>query len=206
MEEPLTCAGGLEELALALGTELEPLAAQQLAEVLEMIRSSGCAGDFASTQAEVVHRVADRCWCFITAARGQGGFLWGGDLRDSHLTHGLNTLLYIVGLLGWLGFRPFGAPYTQRIRIGWGHRMVLFIWPQPHLCGKINIISIMWAGMGPASWALFWADLLLILRWGSSDLTGNVRLTLPVRSVPSPHFLTIGVHFWCCRPRVGTFR
>jgi hypothetical protein len=31
MEETLTCAGELEELALALETELEPLAAQQLA-------------------------------------------------------------------------------------------------------------------------------------------------------------------------------
>ena len=37
MDEPITCAGELEELVLAL--ELEPLAAQQLAEVLEMIRS-----------------------------------------------------------------------------------------------------------------------------------------------------------------------
>ena len=50
----------------------------------------------------------------------------------------LNTLLYVAGLLGWLGFRPFDAPYTQRIRIGWGQMMVLFIWPQSHLYGKIN--------------------------------------------------------------------
>ena len=49
-----------------------------------------------------------------------------------------NTLLYVAGLLGWLGFRPFDAPYTQRIRIGWGQMMVLFIWPQSHLYGKIN--------------------------------------------------------------------
>jgi hypothetical protein len=50
----------------------------------------------------------------------------------------INTLLYVAGLLGWLGFRPFDAPYTQRIRIGWGQMMVLFIWPQSHLYGKIN--------------------------------------------------------------------
>ena len=50
----------------------------------------------------------------------------------------LNTLLYVAGLLGWLGFRPFDALYTQRIRIGWGQMMVLFIWPQSHLYGKIN--------------------------------------------------------------------
>jgi hypothetical protein len=40
MEEPLTCAGELEELAPALETELEPLAAQQLAKLLATIRSS----------------------------------------------------------------------------------------------------------------------------------------------------------------------
>jgi hypothetical protein len=50
----------------------------------------------------------------------------------------VNTLLYVAGLLGWLGFRPFDAPYTQRICIGWGQMMVLFIWPQSHLYGKIN--------------------------------------------------------------------
>jgi hypothetical protein len=50
----------------------------------------------------------------------------------------LNTLLYVVELLGWLGFRPFDALYTQRIRIGWGQMMVLFIWPQSHLDGTLN--------------------------------------------------------------------
>jgi hypothetical protein len=50
----------------------------------------------------------------------------------------VNTLLYVAGLLGWLGFWPFDALYTQRIRIGWGQMMVLFIWPQSHLYGKIN--------------------------------------------------------------------
>ena len=40
MKEPLTCVGELKALALALETELEPLAAQQLAEVLATIRSS----------------------------------------------------------------------------------------------------------------------------------------------------------------------
>ena len=50
----------------------------------------------------------------------------------------VNTLLYVAGLLGWRGFRRFGTPYTQRIHIGWGQRRVLFIWPPPHLCGKIH--------------------------------------------------------------------
>jgi hypothetical protein len=49
MDEPITCASELEELALALELELEPLVALQLVEVLEMIRSSGSAGDFVST-------------------------------------------------------------------------------------------------------------------------------------------------------------
>jgi hypothetical protein len=40
MDEPLTCAGELEELALALETEPKPLAARQLAEVMETIRNS----------------------------------------------------------------------------------------------------------------------------------------------------------------------
>ena len=87
MDEPITCAGELEELVLAL--ELEPLAAQQLAEVLEMIRSGEAQQLAESTRAEAVRRVADKCWWFVTAARGQEGFLWGGDLRDSILTHGL---------------------------------------------------------------------------------------------------------------------
>jgi hypothetical protein len=39
MEESSTCVDELEELALALETELEPRVAQQLAYTLEMIRS-----------------------------------------------------------------------------------------------------------------------------------------------------------------------
>jgi hypothetical protein len=89
MEEPLICAGELEELALALETELEPRAAQQLAYTLEMIRSGKVLMLAELTQSEAVRRVADKCWWFVTAARGQGGFLWGGDLTDSVLTPGL---------------------------------------------------------------------------------------------------------------------
>ena len=89
MEEPLTCVGELEALALALETEPEPRAAQQLAYTLEMIRSGEAQQLAESTRAEAVRRVADTCWWFVTAARGQEGFLWGGDLRDSILTHGL---------------------------------------------------------------------------------------------------------------------
>jgi hypothetical protein len=59
MDEPITCAGELEELVLAL--ELEPLAAQQLAEVLEMIRSGEAQQLAESTRAEAVRRVADKC-------------------------------------------------------------------------------------------------------------------------------------------------
>jgi hypothetical protein len=33
--------------------------------------------------------VADKCWWFVTAARRQGGFVWGGDIRDSIQTPGL---------------------------------------------------------------------------------------------------------------------
>ena len=87
MDEPITCASELEELALALELELEPLVALQLVEVLEMIRSSGSAGDFVSTWADVVRRVTDKRWWVFTVAIGQGGFIWGGDLRDSILTH-----------------------------------------------------------------------------------------------------------------------
>ena len=76
MDEPITCAGELKELALALELEVEPLAALQLEQALEMIRNSFTAGDFgASSRAEAVRGVADQCWGFITTARGQEGFL-----------------------------------------------------------------------------------------------------------------------------------
>ena len=94
MEEPLTCVGELEELALTLETELEPLAAQQLSELLATIRSSDAdrkrfvGVPVGVPEEEVVRKVADKCWWFVTAARGQGGFVWGGDLRDSVLTPG----------------------------------------------------------------------------------------------------------------------
>ena len=90
MEEPLTCVGELEALALALETEPEPRAAQQLAYTLEMIRSGKALMLAELTQEEAVRRVADKCWWFVTAARGQGGYIWGGDLTDSTLTPGLS--------------------------------------------------------------------------------------------------------------------
>jgi hypothetical protein len=54
-----------------------------------MIRRSFTAGNFgASSRAEAVRRVAYKCWWFVTAARRQGGFLWGGSLTDSVRTPG----------------------------------------------------------------------------------------------------------------------
>jgi hypothetical protein len=93
MEEPLTCVGEVEALALALETELEPRATQQLAYTLEMIRSGKALMLAEVTQEEAVHRVADKCWWFVTAARGQGGYniIWGGDLTDSTLTPGFSV-------------------------------------------------------------------------------------------------------------------
>ena len=99
-EEPLTCVGELEALALALETEPEPRAAQQLAYTLEMIRSGKVLMLAELTQAEAVRRVADKCWWFVTAARGQGGFLWGGDLRDSVLTPRLKMEYFINSIVG----------------------------------------------------------------------------------------------------------
>ena len=62
MEEPITCAGELKELALALELEVEPLAALQLEQALEMIQNSFTAGDFgASSRPEAVRRVANQC-------------------------------------------------------------------------------------------------------------------------------------------------
>ena len=76
MEEPITCAGELEELVLALALEVESLPTLQLERALELIRNSFTAGDFgASSRAEAVRGVADQCWGFITTARGQEGFL-----------------------------------------------------------------------------------------------------------------------------------
>ena len=40
MDEPITCAGELEALALALELEADPAATPQLEGVMEMIRSS----------------------------------------------------------------------------------------------------------------------------------------------------------------------
>ena len=80
MDEPITCAEELAhelaELARSLEMEVDPVAAGQLEEVLEMIRSSFVAGNFgASSRAEAVRRVADQCWGFVDAARGQWGYL-----------------------------------------------------------------------------------------------------------------------------------
>jgi hypothetical protein len=53
MDEPITCAGELEALALALELEVDPEAARQLDQAQEMIRRSFTAGDFgASSRAE----------------------------------------------------------------------------------------------------------------------------------------------------------
>jgi hypothetical protein len=102
MEEPLTCVGELEELALALETELEPLAAQQLSELLATIRSSNAdrkrfvGVPVGVSEEEAVRQAADKCWWSVTAARGQGRFLWGGDSRDSVLTPGLKMEMDLV--------------------------------------------------------------------------------------------------------------
>ena len=93
-----------------------------------------------------------RVICTVDCARGLGAQFGAAPRRPYHATIDapyrltydpfyfmtINTLLYVAGLLGWLGFWPFDALYTQRIRIGWGQMMVLFIWPQSHLYGKIN--------------------------------------------------------------------
>jgi hypothetical protein len=102
MEEPITCAGELKELALALELELEPLAALQLEQALGMIRNSFTAGDFgASSRAEAVRRVANQCWGFVTAARGQGGYLWGGDIGNAVLTPGFKVETEISSVDAW---------------------------------------------------------------------------------------------------------
>jgi hypothetical protein len=94
MKEPLVCAGELEEPALALETELEPLAAHQLADLLSTLRSSDADRKrrfgipVGVLEEEMVRQVANKVWGFVTAARGQGGFVWGGDLRDSVMTPG----------------------------------------------------------------------------------------------------------------------
>ena len=94
MKEPLTCVGELKALALALETELEPLAAHQLADLLATIRGSDADRKrrfgipVGVPEEEMVRRVANKGWGFVTAARGQGGFVWGGDLRNSVLTPG----------------------------------------------------------------------------------------------------------------------
>ena len=105
MKEPLTCVGELKALALALETELEPLAAQQLAEVLATIRSSDddwkrfVGVPVGVPEEEAVRKVADECWWFVTAARGQGGFVWGGDIRDSVLTPRLEMEFFIDSIV-----------------------------------------------------------------------------------------------------------
>jgi hypothetical protein len=102
MEEPITCVGELEEVALALEVEAEPLAVLQLEEALEMIWSSFTAGDFgASSWAEAVRRVANQCWGFVTAARGQGGYLWGGDIGNAVLTPGFKVETKISSMDAW---------------------------------------------------------------------------------------------------------
>ena len=85
MDEPITCAGELEELALALELEVEALAVLQLDRALELIRSSFTTGDFgALSRTEAVRRVAHQCWGSVTVAeRGQEGFLWGGSIAEA---------------------------------------------------------------------------------------------------------------------------
>ena len=67
MKELLTCVGELEALALVLETELEPLAAHQLAELLATIRSSDAdrkrfvGVPVGVPEAEAVRQVADKC-------------------------------------------------------------------------------------------------------------------------------------------------
>jgi hypothetical protein len=102
MKEPLVGDGELEELALALELEVEPLAALQLEQALEMIRNSFTAGDFgASSRAEAARRVANQCWGFVTAARGQGGYLWGGDIGKAVLTPGFTVETEISSVDAW---------------------------------------------------------------------------------------------------------
>ena len=102
MEEPITCAGELKELALALELEVEPLAALQLEQALEMIRNFFTAGDFgASSRPEAVRRVANQCWGFVTAARGQGSYLWGGDIGKAVLTPGFTVETEISSVDAW---------------------------------------------------------------------------------------------------------
>tara|TARA_B110000971_G_scaffold146296_1_gene149403 strand:- start:1 stop:696 length:696 start_codon:yes stop_codon:yes gene_type:complete len=102
MEEPITCTGELEELALALELEVEPLAALQLEQALRMIRDFFTAGDFgASSRVEAVRRVANQCWGFVTAARGQGGYLWGGDIGNAVLTPGFKVETEISSVDAW---------------------------------------------------------------------------------------------------------
>jgi hypothetical protein len=85
----------MEALALALETKLEPLAAHQLAGLVATIRSSDAdrkpfvGVPVGVLEEEAVRKVADKCWWFVMAARGQGGFVWGADIRDSVLTPGL---------------------------------------------------------------------------------------------------------------------
>ena len=67
MKEPLTCVGELKALALALETELEPLAAHQLADLLATIRSSDAARKrrfgipVGVPEEEMVRQVANKC-------------------------------------------------------------------------------------------------------------------------------------------------
>ena len=92
MDEPKICAEELEELALALALEVEPLAAGQPVGALELIRSSFYLGAFgASSRAEAVRRLVNQCWGFVTAARGQEGFLWGGDIGKPVPTSGFKA-------------------------------------------------------------------------------------------------------------------
>jgi hypothetical protein len=101
MDEPITCARELEAWALALALELEvdPEAAWQLDQAHALIRHSFTAGDLgASSRAEAARRVAYQCWGFVTAARGPGGFLRGGDIADTVLTHGFESYNDFVAL------------------------------------------------------------------------------------------------------------
>jgi hypothetical protein len=89
-------------LQYALELEVEPLAALQLEQALELIQNSFTAGDFgASSRAEAVRRLANQCWGFVTAARGQGGYLWGGNIGNAVLTPRLKSTESGKGGLRW---------------------------------------------------------------------------------------------------------
>ena len=45
--------------------------------------------------------MANQCWGFVTAARGQGGYLWGGDIGNAVLTPGFKVETEISSVDAW---------------------------------------------------------------------------------------------------------